>query len=190
MAERKAGELAKRKAREAKEAKEKEKRKAKEAKERAERKAKEAKEKAKREAKEAKEKAKREAKEAKEREKREAKEAKEKAKKAEKAKLVKEKAKKAEKAAEPSVDAGTYRGMVTLNITPPVDFAQLDVLKQALFGVEDLRVVMVGGAAGEGSRVLVSAEEPLPLINVLRGIPVVEEVAGKGGEIQVRLKAR
>jgi hypothetical protein len=80
--------------------------------------------------------------------------------------------------------------MVTLNITPPVDFAQLDVLKQALFGVEDLRVVMVGGAVGEGSRVLVSAEEPLPLINVLRGIPVVEEVAGKGGEIQVRLKAR
>jgi len=187
MAERKAGELAKRKAREAKEAREKEKRKAKEAKERAERKAKEAREKAKREAKEAKEKAKREAKEAKEREKREAKEAKEKAKKAEKTKPAKEKV---EKAAEPSVDAGTYRGMVTLNITPPVDFAQLDVLKQALFGVEDLRVVMVGGAAGEGSRVLVSAEEPLPLINVLRGIPVVEEVAGKGDEIQVRLKAR
>ncbi len=76
-----------------------------------------------------------------------------------------------------------------LNIASPVGFAQLDILKQALFKVEDLRVVMVSGAVGEGSRVFISAEEPLPLINILRGIPVVEEVTGKGDQIEVRLKA-
>ena len=78
---------------------------------------------------------------------------------------------------------------MTLNIAPPIDFVQLDNLKRALLEVEDLRVVMVDGAVGEGSRVLVSVEEPLPLINILRGIPVVEEAVRKGREIEVRLKA-
>ncbi len=169
--------MKKRDAKKAKEAKEKAKREAAEAKVRKKREAKEAKERAKIEAKEAKEKAKREAKEAKE--------AKKKTKKAEKVKPAKEKPK---KAVEPAAGAGLYRGIVTLNIAPPIDFAQLDSLKKALFEVGDLRVVMVGGAVGGGSRVLVSAEEPLPLLNILRGIPAVEEVAGKGDEIEVSLK--
>ncbi len=115
-----------------------------------------------------------------------AKPTKEKPKKAEKAKPAKVEAKKATESAE---GVGLYRGMVVLNIASPVGFAQLDILKQALFKVEDLRVVMVSGAVGEGSRVFISAEEPLPLINILRGIPVVEEVTGKGDQIEVRLKA-
>jgi hypothetical protein len=157
----------------------------------------ETKEKAKREAKEAREaeeKKKRKAKEAKEKAKREAKEAKEKAKReAKAAKEAKKKGKKAEPpAARPkkAVAEGVelYQGMVTLSITPPVDPAGLDSLKRALLKVEDLRVVMVSGAVDEGSRVLVSAAEPLPLLSILRGIPAVSGLAPKGDEIEVSLK--
>jgi hypothetical protein len=170
--------------REAKEAKEKARREAKEAEEKKKRKAKEAKEREKREAKEAKEKAKRDAKEAKEKAKREAKEAKEARKKPKKAKPPKEKGKKTVVAE----GVELYQGMVTLNIMPPVDPVQLDSLKRALLEVEDLRVVMVSGVVDEGSRVLVSAAEPLPLLNILRGIPAVRGVVPKGDEIEVSLE--
>jgi len=39
-----------------------------------------------------------------------------------------------------------------------------------------------------GSQVAVSAEEPLPLLDILEKMPVVEEVVEEGDEIQVRLK--
>lgn len=203
---REAKELAKQKAKEAKEAREREKREAKEVKELAKREAKEAKEREKRqakEAKEAKEREKREAKEAEKRAKLEAKEAKKQAKKAEKAKPSEEKAKKAKKAEktkpakEKAKEVKTtltegvefYQGMVTLHIAPPVGSAQLDSLKKALFEVEDLRVVMVSGVVGEGSQVLVSVAEALPLLNIIRGIPIVEEAEARGKEIHLSLKA-
>lgn len=154
----------------------------------------EAKEKAKveaREAKEAKKNAKKEAKEAKEQAKlaaqkaKEAKPAKKKAKKAEKAKPAKEKV---EKAAEPSVGAGTYRGVVTLAIMPPIDLGQLDSLKKDLGQVENLHLVLVGGSVEGGSKIIVSAEEPLPLLDILKEMPAVDQVFRKGSEIQVRLK--
>lgn len=189
-----AKERKKQEARQSKETKKREKRKAKEAKERAKRKAKEAKEKAKVEAREAKKNAKKEAKEAKEAKEqaklaaqkaKEAKPAKKKAKKAEKAKPAKEKV---EKAAEPSVGAGTYRGVVTLAIMPPIDLGQLDSLKKDLGQVENLRLVLIGGSVERGSKIIVSAEEPLPLLDILKEMPAVDQVFRKGSEIQVRLK--
>lgn len=167
-----------------------------EAKERKKQEARQSKETKKREKQEAKERAKREAKEAKAREKRKAKEAKEKAKlaaqKAKEAKPAKKKAKKAEKvekAAEPSVDAGTYRGVVTLAIVLPIDLGQLAALKKDLGQVENLRLVLVGGSVEGGSKIIVSAEEPLPLLDILEEMPAVDQVFRKGSEIQVRLKA-
>ncbi len=196
--------MAKRKVRGGKEAKEREKREAKEAKEKAKREAKEAKKKAKREAKEAKEKLK--AQKAKEREKRKAKEAKEKAKreaqeakeakeatkKAKKVKPAKEKTKKAEPPKEKPKKAAEgvelFQGMVTLNIMPPIDLTQLDSFKGALLKVSDLRVVVMSGAVAEGSRILISVEEPLPLLDILKKIPAVGGVVPKGSNIEVSLK--
>ncbi|MBA7603373.1 hypothetical protein ES703_10481 [subsurface metagenome] len=196
MTRREARELARLEAREAKEAREREKQEAKEAKEQAKlaaqkaKEAKEAKEKAKQGAKEAKEQAKLAAQKAKEAQKEKkaekAKPAKEKAKKAEKAKPAKEKV---EKAAEPSVDAGTYQGAVTLAIVPPIDLGQLDSLKKDLGQVENLHLVLVGGSVEGGSKIIVSAEEPLPLLDILKEMPAVDQVFRKGSEIQVRLKA-
>lgn len=176
---------------EAKERKKQEARQSKETKKREKQEAKESKP-----AKSAKERAKQEAKEAKAREKRKAKEAKERAKlaaqKAKEAKPAKKKAKKAEKvekAAEPSVDTGTYRGVVTLAIVPPIDLGQLAALKKDLGQVENLRLVLVGGSVEGGSKIIVSAEEPLLLLDILEEMPAVDQVFRKGSEIQVRLKA-
>ena len=81
-----------------------------------------------------------------------------------------------------------FRGMVTLNIMPPIDLTQLDSFKEALLKVEDLRVVVMSGAVAEGSRMLVSVEEPLPLLGILRKIPAVGGVVPKGNEIEVSLQ--
>jgi flagellar biosynthesis GTPase FlhF len=178
--------------REARKAKERAKRKAEGEAKRAEEKAAElaAKEKAKREARKAKERAKRKAEEeakraeekaaelaAKEKAKREAKEAKERAE------------SKAEEGAEPVVVTKLYKGVVELTIVPPVGLGQLENLEKDLRQVENLRLVLVGGSVDMGNRIVVSAEEPIPLLRILRELPIVEQVVGKGSEIQVTLKA-
>jgi colicin import membrane protein len=160
------------------------------AKEKAKRDAEEAKEKAKREAKEAKRagraemKAKRQAEHlAKEKAKREAKEAK-RAKKAGQAKTE------AKTEAEEEVGAELYEGMVKLTIASPVDYEQIRKLEEYLRQVQNLHLVSVGGSTEEGTKIVVSAEEPIPLASVLREMPSIEQVVRKGKEIQVTLKAR
>ena len=152
--------------------------------------------KAKKEAKEAKEKAKREAKESKERIKREAAEAKE-AKRAEtKAKKEAEPAAKegekreVEEEAEPAVVTKLYKGVVELTIMPPVDLGQLENLEKDLRQVENLHLVLVGGSVDEGNRIVVSAEEPIPLLRILKEMPAVEQVVRKSGKTQVTLKTK
>ena len=145
-------------------AKEKAKREAEEAK-----KAEQAEAKAKKEAElAAKEKAKREAEEAKERAKREAEEA---------------------KKAKQALRAELYEGMVKLVVVPPIDLGQMEKLEKDLRQVEDLRLVLVGGSVDEGSQIVVSAGKPIPLIDILREMPPVEQVVKKGNEIQITLKA-
>lgn len=148
--------------------------------------------------------AQREAKEAKEQTQKEAeaavqvkakKEAKEKAKKeVKKAKGRAREAKLAEEEVEeevgPAVMAKLYKGMVELTVMPPIDLVQLENLEKALRQVENLRLVLVGGSAGKGSRIVVSAEEPIPLLGILREMPAVGGVVRRGGEIQVTLKAK
>ena len=134
----------------------------------------------KRYAKQAEKKARKEAEQAaKERAKREAKEAK----RAEKAE------KKVRKEAE-QVSAELYEGIVKLAIASPVDYEQMKELNEYLRQVQDLRLVLVEGSVEEGTKIVVSAEKPILLVNVLRGIPPVEQVVKKGKEIQVTLKAK
>jgi chemotaxis protein histidine kinase CheA len=152
------------------------------AKERAKREARKAKEKAKRkvegEAKRAEEKAKKEAELlAKEKAKREARKAKERAE------------REAEGEAEPVVVTKLYKGVVELTIVPPVGLGQLENLEKDLRQVENLRLVLVGGSVDRGNKIVVSAEEPIPLLRILGEMPAVEQVVSKGSEIQVTLKA-
>ena len=119
---------------------------------------------------------------------------------AEEAKKAKEAGAKAKKEAEQTaketakreskeaVSAESYRGIVTLTIVSPIDLGQARKLEECLHQVQDLRLVLVGGSVAEGSEIIVSAEKSIPLIDILREMPPVEQVVKKGKKIQIRLK--
>ena len=88
------------------------------------------------------------------------------------------------------VSAELYEGIVKLAIASPVDYEQMKELSEYLRQVQNLHLVLVGGSVEEGTKIVVSAEKPIPLVSVLREMPPVEQVVKKGKEIQVTLKAK
>ena len=77
-----------------------------------------------------------------------------------------------------------------LVILPPVDLEQMKELEEGLHQVQDLRVVLISGSVEEGTKVIVSANKPIPLVSVVSGMPLVEQAVKKGKEIQISLKAK
>jgi hypothetical protein len=125
----------------------------------------------------------------------EAKEAKERAREAKKAEAQARKG--AEQAAKGKAKDGDkepvtelYKGIVKLTIVPPVDSGQVRELEEHLYQVQDLRLVLVGGSIDEGTEIIVSAESPIPLLDILREMPPVAQVIKKGKIAQVTLKAK
>jgi len=181
---------------------------------RAEREAIEAKEKAKEEAKKAKqeqqatERAERETQQkAKARAEKEAAEAKEKAKEeARRAKQEKRAAERAEREAqqkakaragreggeemvtEEKTDEKLYSEVVKIVIERPVEIEQLKKLTALVQEIPELRLLLTGGSAEEGNKIVVSAEQPLPLEKILSEMPLVAGVTKKGKDILVTLK--
>ncbi|MFC2040525.1 hypothetical protein ACFLTW_05100, partial [Chloroflexota bacterium] len=152
-----------------------------------------AKEKAKQDAIEAKERAKQEAIDAKK-----AKEAEEKAKK-EAEKAAKEKAKQisnrgavkevggAQKVTA-NTSLGTYKGEVKLKVSASVDFGkQVREFNESLKQVEGLEISWTGGSADEGTIIAVSLQTPMPLIDILNKIPIVDKIEIRGESILVTL---
>jgi hypothetical protein len=72
---------------------------------------------------------------------------------------------------------------------PPIDIGQVRKLEEYLYQVQDLRLVLVGGSVDEGTEIVVSAENPIPLIDALRELPPVDQIVKKGKTIQLTLKA-
>ena len=95
---------------------------------------------------------------------------------------------KAKGEAEEPVSAELYKGIVKLTIMPPIDIGQVRKLEEYLYQVQDLRLVLVGGSIDEGTEILVSAENPIPLIDALRELPPVDQIVKKGKTIQLTLK--
>jgi len=141
-------------------------------------------------AKQAEEMAKKQAEEAQKQERKEAKlAAKEQAKRdPEEARKARQAEEMAKKEAEEVVGAGLYEGIVKLTVVSPVDLGQMRKLEEYLCQVQDLRLVLVGGSVDEGTTIVVSAEKPIPLIDVLREMSPVEQVFKEGNEIQIVLK--
>ena len=83
-----------------------------------------------------------------------------------------------------------YEGVVKLVIKSPIDADHMKELEANLRQIQNLRLVLFGGSVEEGIQFVVSAEEPTPLIKILKEMPLVEEAVGKGKEIQVVLKAK
>ena len=73
-------------------------------------------------------------------------------------------------------------------IASPVDLDRIKKLEEYLRQVEDLRLVLVSGSVDEGTAIVVSAEKPISLVDVLREMPPVEQVVKEGERIRVMLK--
>ena len=82
-----------------------------------------------------------------------------------------------------------YKGTINLVLMPPAGVLQIKNLGEKLRLIQNLRVILIGGSVDEPTRVVVSAEQPIPLIDVLSQIPIVDQVTKKGKEIQILLKA-
>ncbi len=70
----------------------------------------------------------------------------------------------------------------------PIDFGMMRKLQECLHQVENLRLVLVSGSVEEGTIIIVSVEKPIPLIDILRAMPPVEQVVKKNKTIVVTLK--
>jgi hypothetical protein len=85
--------------------------------------------------------------------------------------------------------AELYKGVVRLTIVPPVDSVQVRKLEEHLSQVPDLQLVLISGSIAEGTEIIVSTESPIPLLDILRDMPPVAQVAKKGKTTQITLKA-
>lgn len=79
-------------------------------------------------------------------------------------------------------------GTVNILLLQPPDARQMDSLMAGLRSVQNLRIVLVAGSMEEPVRVVVLAEQRVPLIDVLGRIPIVDQVTRSGREIQLSLK--
>jgi hypothetical protein len=118
------------------------------------------------------------------------KEAREEAAEAKKAKetKAKEKARKEDKARDKETNAELFKGLVTLSIMPPVDLDQLKRLEEALHESPDLRLVVISGSVANGNEMVVSADDAVPLVDILMTMPPVAQVNKKGKTLQITMK--
>ena len=89
---------------------------------------------------------------------------------------------------EKKTNSESYKGMVKLTLVPPIGPVQVKKLEECLSQTQDLRLVVIGGSISEGTEIIVSAEDPIPLIDILREMPPVAQADKKGKLIQVTLK--
>lgn len=86
------------------------------------------------------------------------------------------------------VSAGLYEGKVLLSVMSPVAFGRLRMLEDGLRQVPNLSVVLVGGSVDKGTTITVSARAPIPLMEILRELPHVEQVSKDGKRVRIRLR--
>ncbi|MFC2004615.1 hypothetical protein ACFLUY_00140 [Chloroflexota bacterium] len=86
-------------------------------------------------------------------------------------------------------DGELYEGELRLMLMSPIDLGQMRKLQQCLYQAQDLRIVLLSGSVDEGTSIVVSAARPIPLIDILREMPPVEQVNKVGSKIQIMLKA-
>jgi hypothetical protein len=73
---------------------------------------------------------------------------------------------------------------VELTIVSPVDLGQTRKLEEYLRQVQGLHLELIAGSVDKGTVIVVSVAKPIPLIDVLREIPPVEQVVKEGNRIQ------
>jgi hypothetical protein len=89
-----------------------------------------------------------------------------------------------------SAGIGLYHGKVELVIAPPAHHHQIREFQEALHKIQDLRLALVSGTVKAGSKIIVSAGKPMPLVEILSRIPDVRQVISKGKTIQIILRTK
>jgi hypothetical protein len=84
--------------------------------------------------------------------------------------------------------AGIYEGVVRILVSG-VNPHHFKKLEDSLCQIEGLDLLLVGSAVAVGTEFIVSADKPIPLVNILEEMQFVERVTEHGKTIQVTLKA-
>ncbi|MBN2187089.1 MAG: hypothetical protein JW732_06530 [Dehalococcoidia bacterium] len=82
----------------------------------------------------------------------------------------------------PDIGPETYEDHVRLVIPPSVELKQVAQFKEHLEEVKDLTIVMTGGAANEGSIIVVAGQKQSDLIPILNEMAMIKNVRAKGEE--------
>ena len=84
--------------------------------------------------------------------------------------------------------AGIYEGVVRILVSG-VRALHFKKLEDSLRLIEGLDLLVIGGSVAVGTEFIVSAEKPIPLVNMLEELQFVERVTEHGKTIQVTLRA-
>ena len=82
----------------------------------------------------------------------------------------------------------SYEGTVKIIIQSPIVFTQLNNLTNYLKNIPELKIILTGGSTREGNKIIVSLEQPMPLLGVLTECPAIEELGTRGRDVIVTLK--
>lgn len=92
------------------------------------------------------------------------------------------------KVSEPG-QAKNRTGMIKLSIAPQdAGFDHMLDFENSLRKIPDIRIVMVGGTSREGAQIIVSSEKSVALSDILRQLPMVENITDRPADILVKLK--
>jgi hypothetical protein len=86
--------------------------------------------------------------------------------------------------------ADPIEGTAEIVLIPPADSVQIGKLEEELGLVRNLRIILIEGSEDKGTRIVVSALQPMFLTDVIGEISVVQQVTRKDKQIQVSLRPR
>ena len=88
----------------------------------------------------------------------------------------------------PDVGLELYEGDIKLAVKSSAGYKATNQFKECLRTTESLRIDMDSWSEDEGIKIVVSAQKPIPLVNILSQMPIVERVNEKRDNIAVVLK--
>jgi hypothetical protein len=78
-----------------------------------------------------------------------------------------------------------FSGSVTLRFNPKTSSSKIRRLTDSLTDYSGVRITSTGGIAGKGSWVELLIQQPVPIYQLLHGMPEVKKVARKGRQIRI-----
>ncbi|MBU2535959.1 MAG: hypothetical protein ABIK32_07420 [Chloroflexota bacterium] len=82
----------------------------------------------------------------------------------------------------------SYEGRLELDLLAPIDAKQKNALEELLTQVPDLHLISNGGSSDGSNWLEIELNKPMPLVSILKQMPLVRQVAAHGNNILVALK--